>query len=475
MSSRPNVVFILSDDHGYADRSILGLDDAVRTPNLDRLARSGVSCSDAYVTAPICSPSRAGVISGQYQQRWGARWFDSSSFGYATTTLAERFVEQGYATGYVGKVHYGREDNGDRACPPNHGFADSFYGLAGKQMGRLNYLRHSKRAVAEYGPEASWRMAVLPMLEGNQEVEFEAPQHGSASLTEEFGRRARDFVGEHQDEPFFLMLAFNAVHNFTFQLPDDQLADRGLPKLADWDESAEAYADWYDRSIRPNLEHGREYYLAQLEIMDAQIGLLLDELERRGLAEDTIVVYSTDNGGSTCNFGVNAPLRGTKYTMDEGGIRVPFLVRWPNGGIDGGRTYRGLTSTLDLYPSLLSAIGAPAESYAASDGIDQLSGWRGETEQGHSVLHWDTGFQWAVREGDWKLSYLEEGPNARALRRVEHVTMEAGYRLTNLAEDIGESTDLSERHPETTRRLRDLHDRWNREMLTAAGHPHGPQ
>lgn len=477
MSGRPNVVFVFSDDHGYADRSILGLDPAVRTPALDRLAVEGVTCTNAYVTAPVCSPSRAGLIAGQYQARWGAEWFHNSAFPEHVPSLAERFRELGYATGYLGKVHYGGEDIGDRACPPHHGFDETYYGLAGKQMGRLNYLRHSRAAVEEYGPEASWRMAVQPMLEGDREVELEG------FLTDELGRRAREFVARHENEPFFLMVAFNAVHNFCFQLPDEELERRGLAKFPDWDPSVSSYVDWYDGAIVPNLPDGRAYYLAQLELMDAQIGLLLEELDRRGLAENTIVVYSTDNGGSTCNFGVNTPLAGTKYTLFEGGIRVPFLVRWPAGGVgglgEGGgsgtakpstlRTYAGLTSTLDLYPTLLSAAGADPSAWAHCDGIDQLPGLRGESNAtGHDVLHWDCGFQWAVREGDWKLRFAEDGSYAQALRRTEHTDIGVGLTLTNLREDVGETRDLSREHPEIVERLTRLHETWRAETFGRA-------
>ncbi|HEY6740253.1 MAG TPA: sulfatase-like hydrolase/transferase [Actinopolymorphaceae bacterium] len=452
---RPHVILIVSDDHGYADRSALGIDPAVHTPHLDRLAAEGVSCTQAYVTAPICSPSRAGLIAGQYQQRWGARWFDSSSFADHLPSLAERFADEGYATGYFGKVHYGREDVGDRACPPHHGFAETFYGLAGKSVGRLHYLRHTRRAVEEYG-DAAVPMAVQPMLEGDEEVELEG------FLTAELGRRAREFVAAHADtdEPFFCVLAFNAVHNFTWQLPPEELERRGLRKYDDWDPSLSSYVDWYDGSISPHLPDGRAYYLAQLELMDAEIGALLHELDRRGIADDTIVVYTTDNGGSTCNFGVNTPLRGTKYTVYEGGIRVPYLVRWPGGGVSGGRSFDGLVSTLDLYPTLLSAAGASEEAYAHSDGIDQLPGLRGESATGHDTLHWDCGFQWAVRDAEWKLAYIEEGPHAEALRKGEHVTMESGLRLTNLRDDLGETTDRAAERPDVVERLRRCRAKW---------------
>ncbi|GAA4998779.1 sulfatase family protein [Actinopolymorpha pittospori] len=458
-SKRPNVVLIVSDDHGYADRGALRVDPHVNTPALDRLAAEGVTCAQAYVTAPICSPSRAGLIGGQYQQRWGARWFDSSGFPDHLPSLAERFAELGYATGYLGKVHYGQERPGDRGCPPHHGFAESYYGLAGQQMGRLNYLHHSRDAVERYGPDASWRMAVQPLLDGDDEVELEG------FLTDELGHRARDFVARHQDEPFFLMLAFNAVHNFCFQLPDEELDKRGLTKYDDWDPSTSRYVDWYDGAIWPDLPDGRAYYLAQLELMDAQIGRLLDELDRRGLAEDTIVVYTTDNGGSTCNFGVNTPLRGTKYTLWEGGIRVPFLVRWPAGGVRGGGTNSGLVSTLDLYPTLLSAAGATPTRWEHSDGLDQLDALRGDVGAvGHEVLHWDCGFQWAVREGDWKLHSADEGPHAEALRRTEHADVGVGSRLTHLGRDVGEETDWTSDYPEVVARLRARHDAWRAEV-----------
>ena len=149
----------------------------------------------------------------------------------------------------------------------------------------------------EYGPEAAWRMAVQPMLEGDDPVALEG------FLTDELGRRACDFVTRHADEPFYLQLCFNAVHNFCWQLPAEELKRRGLPGMGDWQgDSVPDYQDWYDGVITPNLEHGREYYLAELELMDTQIGAVTGTLDRLGLADDTIVVYLTDNGGSTCKL-----------------------------------------------------------------------------------------------------------------------------------------------------------------------------
>ncbi|MEV0644295.1 sulfatase-like hydrolase/transferase [Phytomonospora sp. NPDC050363] len=454
---RPNVVWIVSDDHGYADRSRLGIHPAVRTPALDRLAEEGVSCTEAYVSAPICSPSRAGIVSGTHQRRWGVRWFDDAAFPPDhIPTVAEVFKDSGYATGYFGKVHYGPEGPGDRACPDNHGFDEAYYGLAGMQQGRLNYLRHSRAAVDEYGPEASWRMGVQPMFDGGEESELEG------FLTTELGDRARDFATRHAAEPFFLQLAFNAVHNFCWQLPDDELAKRGLPERADWDENVSDYVDWYDGAISPKLEHGREYYLAQLELMDAEVGRLLDTLDRLGLSEDTLVVYTTDNGGSTCNYGDNTPLAGTKYTLWEGGVRVPLIARWPAGGLPAGQDRDGLVSTLDLMPTALAAAGVDPARWDHCDGVDQLAHWRGEEESGHRALYWDSGFQWAVRDARFKLRYADgDSPTAKGILQVEHTSVGDGLALYDLAADPGETRDLAAERPEVVTRLRADWSRWH--------------
>ena len=455
-TSQPNIMVIISDDHGYADRSILGVQNDVETPHMDRLAREGASYSNAYVTAPICSPSRAGLAAGAYQQRWGARWFTDSEIGpKSVPTMAELLRGEGYTTGYFGKVHYGSEHHGHRGTPPQHGYDESFYGLAGESMGRLNYLHHSEESVAEYG-EAAMPMAVQPLWNG------EEPQELEGFLTDAIGERTRQFVAEHADKPFLATVAFNAVHNFCWQLPAEELEKRGLPAYEDWNPGAGEYIDWYDGAINPHLENGRAYYLAQLELMDAQIGLILDQLDELGLAEDTIVIYLTDNGGSTCNYGVNLPLRGTKYTLWEGGVRVPFLLRWP-GHVEAGTTLAGLTSSMDILPTAMAAAGADPSRYAHSDGRDLLA------TSGHEALHWDCGWQWSVRRGDWKLVWVEpDSPVAEAIREVEHAEPGSGFFLTNLAEDPAESNNQCDAEPAVVAELVALHEAWESDVSGSA-------
>ncbi|WP_020523656.1 sulfatase family protein [Catelliglobosispora koreensis] len=452
---RPNIILIVSDDHGYADRGHLGIHADVRTPALDRLAAEGVSCDQAYVSAPICSPSRSGIITGRHQARWGVHWFDDAAFAPPDIpTLAEDLRAQGYDTAYLGKVHYGKDKPGDRACPNRHGFDESYYGLAALSMGRLNYMRRSKTAVSEYGDDAASRMGVQPFLEGDTEVD------GEGFLTAELGDRARDFVGRKtaQQRPYFLMLAFNSVHNFCWQLPDEELEKRGLPKHPDWNPDVSDYVDWYDGAISPNLDNGRAYYLAQLELMDAEIGKLLSLLDKTGTAGETLVVYTTDNGGSTCNYGDNTPLRGTKYTLFDGGIRVPLIARWPGGRLPAGYTALTPASLLDLAPTLLAAAGAPSGDH---DGHNLLPGWTSAGEDGGRVLHWDCGFQWAVREGDLKLLWVEPGsPYAEAIRQVEHTDPGSGIYLFDLAADPGEISNLAAQRPADVSRLTQLHEAW---------------
>ena len=466
-TDRPDILLIVSDDHGYADRSARGSEDA-RTPNLDRLAREGEVFDQGYVTAPVCSPSRAGLIAGAYQQRWGAQWFDTSAFPPSHHPVMPEVLKQaGYRTGYFGKVHYGPEQPGDRACPENHGFDESLYGLAGLSMGRLHYLRHSREAAVEYG-EAADAHGVDPLWENGREVECE--RH----LTVEFTDRALAFMGGGGEErgPFFCMVAYNAVHNFAWQLPEDELDARALPRHDDFDPASADYLDWYDGAISPHLERGREYYLAQLEIMDREIGRLLDHLEETGRRENTLVVYLTDNGGSTCNYGDNTPLDGTKYSLFEGGVRVPMILSWP-GTIPAGACSDALVSAIDLLPTFAAAAGATLPSSAPIDGHDLRPVWEGRSP-GHEALHFDTGFQWAVRTPRWKLRGVDPSTGHRDhLLAVEHTDIGQGVTLVPMGArpapgSESDAADVAASQPEVVAELTALHERW-RSGLTRAG------
>lgn len=461
--STPNILLIVSDDHGYGDLSIRGTVKDVNTPNLDRLAESGLTCDQAYVSAPICSPSRAGLITGAYQQRWGAEWFHNSNCAPSSyPTIPEVLKPAGYHTGYFGKVHYGGDDAyGSRSCPDQHGFEESFYGLAEQGMGRLHYLYHGNKWVEKYG-EAARVHGVHPMLENGQPVDCD--NH----LTVEFTDRAINFMSsingseDSEANPFFCMIAYNAVHNFTWQLPEYELNARGLPQHPDFDPDTSDYVDWYDGMVSPNLENGREYYLAQLEIMDREIGRLLDFLEETQLAENTLVIYLTDNGGSTCNYGNNSPLTGTKYTLYEGGIRVPFLAKWPNY-IEAGTKSQALVSALDLLPTFADIAGVSLPDDSPIDGISLKNVFSGNDSTGHDALFFDTGFQWAVRTPDWKLRWTDGTSEQRKhLLKVEHTDIGEGLALTDMKADHPETpaTNVVEDFPEVVERLRELRYEW---------------
>lgn len=401
--TKPNIVFILSDDHGYGDLSFYQQDPAVQTPNLDRIRQQGMLFEQGFVSAPICSPSRASLMVGSYPQRWGGKWFDTSSFAPDTyQSIPEILKKAGYRSGYFGKVHYGPDTPGSRSCPENHGFDESFYGLAAQGMGRLHYLIHEKEAEKTYGDAANI-LGMHAMYENGQATECN--QH----LTLEFGKRAKEFIEKEiaGENPYFCMLAFNAVHNFAWQLPEEELRKRNLPGYKDFSSTTSEYLDWYDGAISPNLPNGRAYYLAQLELMDQAIGRILDTLEQTGTAQNTLIVYLTDNGGSACNYGNNSPLTGSKYSLFEGGIRVPYLASWP-GVISEGSLTKNLVSSMDLLPTFAYLAGIELSDEASIDGLNLVPSFLDEGKEGHQALYFDTGFQWSVRTDNWKLHEVHE-------------------------------------------------------------------
>ena len=420
---RTNIVFILLDDFGYADCGAYGARD-IRTPHIDRLAREGVKFTDFYANAPVCTPTRCGFITGRWQQRVGFEWamgFSAESFrrqgnewvretdihalGLPTSvpTLPKLLKSAGYATGCFGKWHLGYKDEFN---PTRHGFDEYF----GELLGHCDYYNH-----AYYDGTYALRDGLTPVK-------------AEGYLTDLLSQRAVQFIGKHAREPFFLYVPHLAVH-CPFQPPG-----RPLPSVTK--------ANMYDGD--------RRTYAAMVEKVDEGVGLILAELEKHGLADNTLVVLSSDNGGE--RFSDNSPLFHHKSTLWEGGIRVPCLMRWP-ARLPQGKVTAQVGITMDLAATFAAIAGAAAPPNQPFDGIDLLPVLRSERPQVERTLCWRidrTGRQQtAVRHGDWK--YIQDS----------NVEM-----LFDLAHDIGERRDLAFAHPQVLSEMKKRLARWEADVAS---------
>jgi len=401
----PNLIILFSDDAGYADFGFHG-SHLIRTPNLDRLADSGIRFTNGYVTASVCSPSRAGMMTGRYQQRFGhelnlpgvpdpAVPDSARGLPLSERTIADWLSEGGYATGLVGKWHLGLEDH---FHPTKRGF-DEFFGM---RKGSGPYYAGSNRTI-ETGMDS-----VHPDSLGY--------------LTDEFGDRAVDFIDRHRDEPFFLFVSFTTPH--TPMHAREDLLPEELPR--------------FETEIRAR-------YSAMMRSLDDNVGRILEALEERGLRENTLVFFANDNGGAMpFNGSLNAPLRGAKGTALEGGNRVPFVMSWP-GRIPSGQQFDEPVITLDILPTFLAAAGLGLPADRTLDGVDLMPYLTGLTESApHDTLFWKMQWGAAVRAGDWKLVRTPNG---------EHW-------LFDLDDDVSESNDLAAQHPEKVAALRRSLESW---------------
>ncbi len=341
-ADRPNVVVIVADDMGYGDVGVHGCRD-IPTPHIDSIAKAGVRCTAGYVSAPQCSPTRAGLLTGRYQQRFGHESngaIPGSALPLTETTLAARLKAAGYATGLVGKWHLG--DDADHH-PLERGFGE-FFGFLG---GANPYLPQGRSGV------------VPRILRGREDAREEG------YLTDAFAREAVSFVDRHKDGPFFLYLAFNAPHG---------------PLQA---------SVTYLKRFESIKDEKRRTYAAMVSALDDAVGAVMAKLHAAGLDERTLVVFLSDNGGPTdVNGSSNAPLRGVKGETREGGIRVPFLLRWP-GRLPAGAIYDRPVIQLDLHPTALAAAGAPVPADATPDGVDLLPYLTGsKSGDPHELLYW---------------------------------------------------------------------------------------
>ncbi|WP_169972931.1 sulfatase family protein [Tautonia rosea] len=421
---QPNVVLIFTDDQGTIDAGCYGADD-LTTPAIDALASRGVRFTQFYAAAPVCSPSRAGLLTGRYPIRAGVPGNVSSTRGVPgmpteQVTIAEVFREAGYATGHVGKWHLGYSPE---TMPRGQGFDSSFGHMGG--------------CIDNYSHFFYWAGPNRHDLWDDGE-EVHRPGRFFPDLMVE---RAETFIEEHRDRPFFLYFALNMPH-YPYQ---------GEPEWLDH------YAD---------LPEPRRQYAAFVSTLDARVGRLMEAIDRLGLTEETIVVFQSDHGHSTeerafFGGGSAGPYRGAKFSLFEGGIRVPAIVRWP-GHLPEGETRDQVALGCDWLPTLMDLCGIE-DNRLDLDGMSLAPVLRDpDAPSPHEVVHWKvgrgSGAQWAVRQGRWKLI-----GNPRDTTNGANPIPDLGPRfLVNLEEDPGERVNRIEDQPEIARKLEARHEDWLR-------------
>lgn len=437
-SQLPNIILIVADDLGYNDIGANG--GAIPTPNIDALARSGIRFEAAYATAPICSPSRAGMLSGRAQTRFGFHFNLTGRHDIGMpageTTLAEVAKSAGYQTALVGKWHVG---DGPGRHPLEQGF-DQFYGL---MDGATSYFPDDAKGIVR-SPEGQGLLitrARFPITDGRKTV---APK---GNLTDVFTDRAIDFVAKHRQQPFFLYLAYNAPHT-PLQATEEELAPFA--------------------HIEP-LQN--RIYHAMVARLDAGVGRVVDAVERLGLRQKTIIFFLSDNGcpnylnwRGACS---NAPFSGYKFYPLEGGNRIPFALSAP-GRVPAGATSQAPVSTLDIMPTMAAAMNVPAPKSA--EGIDLLSAAR---DRNPRALFWRMGPNYWVRQGAWKLISINRAARAETLEDAagtpraqlplipDSSPLGQVKLLFNLDADPAEAHNVAAAHPEVIRRLEGIYHDWN--------------
>ena len=406
--NKPNILFIVGDDMGYADVGFHGCKD-IPSPHLDALAKSGVRFTNGYVSGPYCSPTRAGMLTGRYQNRFGHEFNPSGGQGLALTekTIADRLKAAGYATGLVGKWHLGDEPE---MHPQKRGF-DDFFGFLG---GAHSYLESGG------------------ILRGT------TPVDKMDYTTDAFGLEACAFIERHKAQPWFLYLAFNAVHT-PMHATEDRLAK--FPAVE-------------------NKE--RKTYNAMMLAMDEAIGKVRQKLTDSGMEQNTLVFFISDNGGPTMpgvtvNGSRNEPLRGSKRTTLEGGIRVPFLLSW--AGHVKPAVFDQPVIQLDLPATALAAAGVESKPEWKQEGVNLLPFLNGDSKTApHEALYWRFGKQSAIRMGDYKLVRYDSNADTLTGKRGQPAT---AAKLYNLTKDIGETKDLAAEQPEKVTEMQAKWDAWN--------------
>jgi len=421
--TKPNFVILFADDLGYGDVGYQGGD--VPTPHIDSIAQNGVIMTDGYVTCPVCAPSRAGLLTGRYQQRFGF-WDNIGPYriskeiepGIPTDVpiLSERLKTLGYTCGLFGKTH-----DGDAEAMMAFNRWDEFYGFnngASNYLGDMNRghnpIFHNKKIVSS----AYTKRGISHREVNRQGVLIRDTEN---YLTDKLGEMASRFIETNKDRPFLCYVPFNAIHG-PFQAPKAMI---------------DSYAHIKEKD--------RRIVMAMLESVDKNVGRVLDTLKKNDLMDKTMIIFLSDNGGHKAS--PNKPLRGGKGSYWEGGLRIPFCMRW-DGHIKAGQSYKHAVSSLDIMPTLVCAASGRVKSSWALDGVDLMPYITGETSgHPHEALYWTWGPNKAIRVGDTKVVSFNDGKT---------------YEMFDLSKDIGESNNIAGQHPETLNGLIDKHRQWEK-------------
>ena len=404
--SKPNILVILIDDAGYADFGFMGSKD-LQTPNIDQLAATAVRFTDAHVTASVCSPSRAGLLTGKYQQRFGYECNEGEGYtgmDPAQIILPAVLQQQGYATAAFGKWHLGFK-------PDQHPLQKGFQYYYGFLSGGRSYF---------YRPDKDDRPGSKnALIENQQQVQFDG------YLTDVLADKATEYIRQNSNHPFFMYWAPNAVHT---------------PM-----EASKADLDRF-------AKHPRQKLAAMTYALDRAIGKIIDVLKKQGLFENTLIFFLSDNGGAHNNESNNFPLKGFKGNKYEAGHRIPFLVSWPKQ-ISGGKAFKGLTSSLDIFPTALAAAGVQTNASMRLDGVSLLPFLRSnENKNPHAQLVWRKDAAAAIRLNQYKMI------------RVNGL----GERLYNLNKDPGETTDLRTQQPQIFSMMKQQLLAWEKDKMKPA-------
>lgn len=446
---QPNIVVLFADDLGYGELGCPG-NPEIPTPHIDSIAKAGIRFTAGYVTGPNCSPSRAGLLTGRTPTRFGYEFNpigaknEQPGFGLPPEeiTIAESLHDVGYTTGLFGKWHQG----GTALYHPfRHGF-DEFFGFTHEGhyfvpppwKGVTTMLR--RKALPE-GATGRWigkNGLIYTDHMGYDEPAYDAnnpivrggqPVVETEYLTDALTREAVDFIDRHDDKPFFLYLAYNAVHSPL------QGADEYMQKFAHIEDVQ------------------RRIFAAMLANMDDSVGAVLAQLRKLGLEEETLIFFLSDNGGPTRELtSSNLPLRGEKGQMYEGAIRVPFMVQW-KGKLPAGQVYEQPVSSMDIFATATTVGGANKPRQV--EGVDLIPYLNGKKSgRPHKTLFWRQGGRTAIRHGDWKLVRMSHRPGRD----------DAKWELYDLSKDISEANNLAATHPEKLAELIAVWKTWNGEM-----------